>query len=677
MKQNFIADYLSCILFRVVSFFTYFLPLNFSLFLGRRLGDLICLFDRRHQAIAYANIKKTVADKSDCRSSTKITRKAYQAFGQNLIEISFIPRINKKYLQKYIHIENKEYILQAFNRGKGVIFLIVHEGNWELSNIICANLGFPFVLFVRDQGFPRLNKLLNAYRLKQGAKIIHKQTGLKELIEVLKNNQSIGMTVDQGGKSGEIVEFFGKQASMSVGAVKLALKYDCSIIPVFYTRVKGPYIKVILNSVFKVTRGANPENDLGDNLQRLINIYENYIRQYPHEYLWTYKIWKYGKEKEILILSDGKTGHLRQSQGAAKLINQQLAIRNIKTKTSLQEVKFKSGIFGLLFNLLSIFSGKYQCQGCMACLRFGLTKESWQGLMSSKPDIIVSAGSAISAVNYLLAKENQAKSVLLMRPANLSLNKFDLAIIPEHDWPKGHGLVSDTRPYWKGRCAPLRSSQSHGVIRKDNVVVTSGALNLIDQEYLDQKSDSLKKSGLLKNSLVNPCIGVLIGGNSKKFIISPQVIIELSKEIKKSAEKLNADILITTSRRTPPEVEDVLRKEFSNYARCKLLVIATENSHPDVFGGILGLSDLIISSPESISMISEAVTAEKYVLVFKAKGLSRKHQRFLKNYQEKGYIYLNQIKDLSDSINEIWLNKPKVNSPQDNLKVIEALNKIL
>jgi len=663
MKQNFIADYLSCILFRAVSFFTYFLPLNFSLFLGRRLGDLIYLFDYRHRAIAYANIRKAQVDNLDPKSCAKITRRAYRAFGQNLVEISFIPRINKKYLQKYIHIENKDYIQQAFNRGKGVIFLIVHEGNWELSNIICANLGFPFVLFVRDQGFPRLNKLLNAYRLKQGAKIIHKQTGLKELIEVLKDNQSIGMTVDQGGKSGQIVEFFGKQASMSVGAVKLALKYDCSIIPVFYTRVRGPYTKVILDQVYTATRSSNPENDLRQNLQRLINIYEKYIRQYPYEYLWTYKIWKYGAEREVLILSDGKVGHLRQSEGLAKLINEQLAKRNIKTNIMFQEVKFRSGIFRLLFNLLSIFSGKYQCQGCMGCLRFGLNKESWQGLMNSKPDIIVSAGSAISAVNHLLSIEYQTKSFALMRPANLSLNKFDLAVIPEHDRPEGSGLAS--------------YSQSHRPEGRKNVVVTSGALNLIDQEYLNQKSDSLKKSGLIKGSLTNPCIGVLIGGNSKKFIISPQTIIKLSKEIKKSAEKLNAGILITTSRRTSFEVEDALRKEFSNYARCKLLVIANENNHPDVFGGILGLSDLIISSAESISMISEAVSAEKYVVVFVAEGLSRKHRMFLKNYQDKGYVYLNEIRDLSDSVNKIWLNKPKINLVNDNLKVIEALNRIL
>ncbi|MCX5699497.1 MAG: ELM1/GtrOC1 family putative glycosyltransferase [Candidatus Omnitrophica bacterium] len=650
MKQNLIADYLSCILFRVVGFFTFFLPLNFSLFLGRRLGDLIYLFDRRHRAIAYANIRKTVSDNLDCASSARITRKSYQSFGQNLIEISSLPRVNKRYLQKYIQIENKDCIQEAFNRGKGVIFLIVHEGNWELSNIICANLGFPFILFVRDQGFPRLNALLNTYRLKQGAKIIHKNTGVRQLIQVLKNNQSIGMTVDQGGKGGLLVNFLGKEASMSTGAVKLALKYGCAIIPVFYTRVKGPYIKVILDQVFTVTSSADPQDDLRQNLQRLISIYEKYIRQYPHEYLWTYKIYKYGKEREVLIITDTKTGHLRQSEGAAKLISQQLAVRGIKTHLSVQEVKFRWPLSGFILSWVSRLSGKYPGRGSgMRYLRYALTPQSWQSLMSFKPDIIISAGGIISAVNYLLAKENQAKSVVLMRPANLNIKKFNLVIISRHDQP----------------------------IQRSNVVITEGALNLIDADYLSQKTKSLACSGLFKGPLLHPCIGVLIGGNSKRFSLGPELVLDLAGEIKKSAEGLNADILISTSRRSSAEVEEVIKNEFTNYARCKLLVIARLNNNPDVVGGILGSSSLIVSSPESISMISEAVCAEKYVVVFNSVNLSLKHQRFLKNYQEKGYIYREEVKYLSICINQLLRNKPQINSPKDNLKVLEGLNKIL
>ncbi|MDD5120248.1 MAG: ELM1/GtrOC1 family putative glycosyltransferase [Candidatus Omnitrophica bacterium] len=640
MKQNLFADYLSCILFRSVSFFTSFLPLNLSLFFGRRLGELIYLFDKKHRLIAYANIRHAFKKELNYRKCKEITRLAYRAFGQNLIEISFVGRINKQYLKKYIDIKNKESIDAAFKRGKGVIFLAVHEGNWELSNIICANLGFPFTLFVRDQAFVKLNALLNSYRLKNGAKIIHKKAGVRQLIEVLKSNQAIGLTADQGGRGGQIVKFFGKEASMSTGAVKLALKYDCSIIPVFYTRIKGPYTSVILDRVYTVSRSVRPENDVKENLQRLMNIFENYIRRYPHEYLWTYKIWKYGKERDILILSDGSTGHLRQSEGAVQLINQVLTKRQIKASLFIKEVKFRPGLSKFIFNLF----------GCgINGLRNALTDKSWHDLMSLKPDIIVSAGTSISKLCYFLAKENQAKSICLMRPANCSIKKFNLAIIPEHDRP----------------------------VKRKNVVATEGALNLISSEYLAQRSRGLEQSGLIKGPVFNPCIGVLIGGNSKSFFISPKTIAELCGQIKKAAELLNAGIFISTSRRTSLEIEEQIKNEFINYPRSKLLVIANQNNHPDAVGGILGLSDIIISSPESISMISEATKAGKYVLVFDENGLSKRHRFFLKNYQNKGYIYLKQADELADSINWLWQKRPKVNFPKDNLKVIEALDKIL
>jgi len=649
MKQNLIADYLSCILFKIVSFFTSLLPLNVSLFFGRRLGDLIYFLDCRHRAVAYANIRKALSPDIDFGAALKITRKTYQAFGQNLIEISFIPRMNKAYLEKYIHIENRQVIDQAFKRGKGVIFLACHEGSWELSNIICANLGFPFMLFVRQQGFPRLNALLDSYRVRQGAKLIHKQTGPRQLIEALNSNQSVGLTVDQGGKSGEAVTFFGKSASMSTGAVKLALKYDCSIIPVFYTRVKGPHTKVILDQLYTVTKTGNPQKDLHDNLQRLVNIYEKYIRQYPYEYLWTYKIWKYGKEREILILSDAKAGHLRQSESAASLIGRQLSERGIKSTLFACELKFRNRLSRLIFGWMVAASPGFHYNLCLRYMRSFLTCESWQKLNRFKPDLVISAGDKLSAVNYILAKANQAKSVVLMRPGFLSLKKFDLLIIPRHD----------------------------GVRERKNVTITEGALNLIDLDYLRQRSAGLEQSGLLKGLLLNPCIGVLIGGSSKKFTISRQAIIELVAQVKKAAEEQNADILLTTSRRTPLEVEQAIKNEFENYPRCKLLIIANENNHPDAIGGILGLSSIIISSPESISMISEAVTAQKYVVVFEAGALSIKHQRFLNNFRDKGYIYRKQVKELADFVKEIMASQPKVRFPEDNSKVRAALDKIL
>ena len=646
MKTNLIADYFSYYLFKTVSFCTGFLPLAFSLFLGRRLGDSIFFFDRRHRALAASNIKKSGVTGNYPREIARLTRQTYQAFGQNLVEISFLPHINKKYLEKYVQIENRHYIAEAFARGKGVIFLIVHEGNWELSNIICANLGFPFVLFVRDQGFPKLNALLNTYRLKQGAKLIHKQAGVRELIEVLKSNQSIGMTTDQGGKKGELVKFFGKTAAMSTGAVKLALKYDCAIIPTYYTRLRGPYTKVILDSIFTATKGTDQKNDLKENLQRLIIIYESYLRQYPQEYLWSYKIWKYSDQREILILSDGKPGHLRQSECLAKILSSKLIARGLKTHLQIHEVKFKNNFAGRILNLITFFSGKFPSWLYFENLRLALTSESWGILAQSKSNFIISSGTQLSAVNYLMAKQNQAKSLVLMRPGILGIKRFDLVVVPQHDRP---------------------------ILRK-NLLITSGALNLIDQNYLTEKSRGLLLSGLITDTLAFLKIGVLIGGKSKHCSFSGQFVKQLILQLKQVANDLDADILLTTSRRTTKDVEQVIKDELKSFARAKLLVIANESNYPDVLGGILGLSNVIVVSAESISMISEAVASGKYVIVFNLPGLSKKHQRFLKNYQEQKYIYLSQPQDLAALIMKVWQDQPKINLPEDNRLVEEALD---
>jgi len=343
-----------------------------------------------------------------------------------------------------------------------------------------------------------------------------------------------------------------------------------------------------------------------------------------------------------------------------------LADRGVKTTLNIQELNFRSSLFRQFFNLSVILSGKYPGAGSLFWLRQALTGASWQGLMSHKPDIIVSAGGKLSAINYLCSKENQAKSIVLMRSVISDLKKFDLKIIPQHDRPPGHA------------CLPARQGlASYRSAQKGNVVITEGALNLVDRNYLNEASERLIRSGLVKGALSALTIGVLIGGSSKNFSISAEAITQVISQLKKIAQQLNADILLSTSRRTAEKLQMAIKSQLVNYPRCKLLVIANENNHPDVVGGILGLSSIIISSPESISMISEAVCAEKYVVVFNFGNLSAKHRRFLKNYQHKGYIYLEEIKDLSDCVNQLWRNKPQVSFTQDNLRVIEGLNKIL
>ena len=649
MKKGLLTDYLGYTTVKFLGPVFRALPLALSLFLGRRIGDLFYCFDYRHKALAYANIKTALGDKLGPKEIRRISRKFYRNLGQNIIEVFFIPLLDKKYLDKYVSFEGYEYIEEAFKHKKGVIFTAMHAGSWELSSVICANLGFPFNIFVRDQRYPRLNSLLNSYRSLKGCKIISRQEGLRDLVLALKNNEAVGMTADQGGKNGIPVPFFGREASMPVGAVRLALKYDAVILPSYYTRVKGPYIKAVVAPPFKVKRTGDIERDVRQNLHEIVRIFEGLIAKYPQDYFWPYKIWKYGRDRKVLILNDGKAGHLRQSESVAKSVMDMFKARGMTPQLNCVEIKFKSAFHGRFLKLASCFSGKYQCQGCLFCLKVSLQDEVYDKLMKIKPDVVVSAGSSVAALNYMLSRQNLAKSIVVMRPSFLSMRRFDLVVMPRHDHP------------------PARI----------NVAVTEGALNLVEEGYLKAESVALQRQMNFRKHQHDIYIGLLLGGDTKNFRMDPDKIGQLVKGLKQAAQKLGARILVTTSRRTPPQVEEVLKKEFSGSPECRLLIIANEKNIPEAVGGILGLSDIVVVSPESISMVSEAASSKRYVLVFDMPGLKRKHREFLRHFVKNNYIYLTQPGGLAEIIGHIWQAKPPVHYLEDRLAIAEKLKDIL
>lgn len=642
-KTDFVIDYLLCILFRLSGPLIRLLPKDFSLSLGKTIGTLVYYFDLKHRAIAYVSIKTAFGRKAPPARIAAMTRRFYRTFGENLMEIFFIPRVNKNYLKEYIEIVGRQNVDAAFKRGKGVILLAMHEGSWELSNIICAHMAFPFNFFVRGQRYPRLDNILNLYRTQQGCRVIQRGNQLRQLVQVLSKNEAIGITADQGGKRGTLVKFFGRDASMSTGAVKMALKSGATVIPCFYVRTNGPYIRVIFESPYQIRETGDRQADIRDNLQGIVSVFEKYVASYPKEYLWTYKIWKYGLDKNVLILSDGKAGHLRQAQAAVEQLSYCLKQRNNYANIDTVEVKFKNKFSRAALAAGICLSGKYQCQGCLSCLKKFLDEDSYDALSGKKYEFIVSCGSSLAPVNLLLGRENLARSITVMRPPFPGAPKFDLVVMPRHDRPQA----------------------------RSNVVSSEGALNLINDVYLAAQAKQLAADhGLDPNGLY---IGLFIGGDSKKFRLEPAIVSEAIKQLKQTADELGAQVLVTTSRRTPPQIEAMVEKEFAGYPRCRLLVVANKKNIPGVVGGILGLCGMAVVSPESISMVSEAASSKKYTLVFEAGSASARHRRFLEHFVKNKYIYLVPAAGLGNTMKEIWKNKPRACYPDDGLRVREAV----
>ena len=137
---------------------------------------------------------------------------------------------------------------------------------------------------------------------------------------------------------------------------------------------------------------------------------------------------------------------------------------------------------------------------------------------------------------------------------------------------------------------------------------------------------------------------------------------------------------ITTSRRTPPEIEGIIKKEFALSNLAELLVIANEKNIASAVGGILALSEVIVVSGESISMVSEAASSGKPAVVFdlqkKTKKISR-HELFLQNLNQKEFISRTSVDALPFALENIAINKQTLKTLDDNKKIKQALRSIL
>jgi len=615
--------------------------------------------DVRHRRIVYLNLKIAFSDKKTPREIKTITREVFQNYGQNFIELLRLPVFKKEEFSRFIQIEGQDHVHTALQRGKGLILLAMHFGSWELANLASTMMGYPYKVIVKPQKrYSRLDELLNQYRECGGSVTIQKGIGTRDLIRSLNNNEIVAMVMDQGGKDGIHVPFFGRTASMSAGAVRLAVKMGVPVCFAVMMRTKGPCHRVIIHQPLEIEPSGDTQADIQSQIARLTTMMESYIRERPAEYMWFYKIWKYSTDTVIAVLDDGRTGHLRQSQALARLLSEQIQEHGVRSLTRIFPIRFRNKFSADLLGLIIfVGQGAWLCAGRVGLLKWFLDSSSYRDLLSVKADYIVSCGSRTAGINTLLAHDQQAKSIVILKPGYLGFNRFDLVILPEHDGEKSYrGLTPVGR--------------------------TLGALNLISAEYLDQQKQALLARFSHLKERQRLMIGILIGGNTKEFILNESKMKIVIHQVTEVANALDADILVTTSRRTPPEIEHLLYYEWRRHPRCPLLILANRANADEAVGGILGLAHIVLVSSDSISMISEAASSGKKTVVFKpfdhSSGRQRlKHDYFIETLNQKGYVLSTQIDNLKKSIYDLAKNKIQTRRLDDTERIRDLLKQVV
>jgi len=246
------------------------------------------------------------------------------------------------------------------------------------------------------------------------------------------------------------------------------------------------------------------------------------------------------------------------------------------------------------------------------------------------PDILLTSGrKSIAASRYVKKMSGGKTFTVQIQDPRVDPGQFDLVAVPAHD--------------------PTRGS---------NVIVTDASPNRLTQDKLDEGRERFKE---LFQPLPEPRIAVLIGGNSKAYTLTPNVM----GQIVHSLQSIQGSLIITASRRTGSENIDILQKGIQG------LNAYLWNGHGEnPYFGMLAWADYIMVTADSTSMISEAASTGKPVYILPLEGGNKRFEKFHNHLIDKG------VARILDGMLEKWTYTPLQDADMIADEIKKRLNRV-
>lgn len=283
------------IIYKIGEFLALNLPLRIAYKVAVFLSDLHSLFAKQDRVNVTANLKAIFPNK-DISEIKSIRRRMFRNFAKYLVDFFRSPLLNIENLHKTIKIKNLHYIEQELTKGKGIILLSAHLGNWELGAIAIALSGFKIGIVVLPHSHKMVDNFFNSRREEKGIKIIVLGKAVRGCLDLLRDNKLIALVGDRTfNDTGFLTDFFGLPTYLPKGPVVFSQQTKAPIIPAFVYRNSVGMLNLVFEKPIKHESCSNKRSDSEELLSKSKVIMEDYIKRYPDQWFMFRRFWAQGK----------------------------------------------------------------------------------------------------------------------------------------------------------------------------------------------------------------------------------------------------------------------------------------------------------------------------------------------------------------------------------------------
>jgi KDO2-lipid IV(A) lauroyltransferase len=276
-------------------------PLKVNLFLGKILGSLAYLVLSRHRKIALNSLSIAFPNYSLSRRK-KIAKQFFIFIAEGGFELIYYLN-NIKTIYKPVKIDGKKHLDEALAKGRGVILITAHYGNFPLMSLRLAAEGYQVNLVARPMRDKYAEAHFHKLRTDAGVKSISvypRRACVSGIINALARNEIVIILMDQNfGTGGVWVKFFDKLAATPTGPIILSLRTKAALVPSYMYRITEKEHCLRICPEKELALGKDKNETILINAAEFTKIIEAWIRKRPEHWSWVHRRWKSRPPKNI------------------------------------------------------------------------------------------------------------------------------------------------------------------------------------------------------------------------------------------------------------------------------------------------------------------------------------------------------------------------------------------
>lgn len=216
----------------------------------------------------------------------------WENLGRTIGELPMIATLSKSEFARRVEVKGAEHFEEIRKSGKSCIFIPGHFANWEIGPKVGCDAGLRLGVVYRKANNRFVDKQILQFRNNPDLLQIPKgKEGVRDIARSFKEGRCLCFLVDQKLNNGIEVPFFGKNAMTAGAPAKLALDYDCPIIPIQIIRKTGANFAVVIHQPLKINRDKNNSQEIYRIMCKINYIYEGWIKKNPGQWFWLHKRW--------------------------------------------------------------------------------------------------------------------------------------------------------------------------------------------------------------------------------------------------------------------------------------------------------------------------------------------------------------------------------------------------